>query len=410
MWSILIVIFTISENCSFSPPLGCVRISCVFHHSKPRNINGLFLPPSSNITLQQYAQEGTLHPACDQESLKNQENILRPIHPPLIINVNHQEDEDEDEEEENYISYLLAKTAADIEEERAIKEMCYKSGKYEINDPLVNSKVSNVVIFSFLCGILLGEYYGIQSLQEHQSTKTVSSAPEDEQGVISVSLEDNTRTDLRTFENGGGDCFVAQRSVFGEGKGSESLAGEKEPIISKYPNVKGNYYYIFLDQIFLFFCEWIGHYILSTNFTELVKKHQFKGVKKKKWTSEETRNLPNTVTGKVMHTSKPKIKANYQRNDQVKDDESASYIPSVRAAGRRTYLNSSEPGRSAYVFYRNVTVFQEPKLNGSMDKNASGPYNTPTWRKRNPRAKTFSKLKSTIQVTCIKIFAIQSFY
>ncbi|XP_025905520.1 uncharacterized protein C12orf50 homolog [Nothoprocta perdicaria] len=354
-------------------PLGCVRISCVFHHSKPRNINGLFLPPSSNITLQQYAQEGTLHPACDQESLKNQENILRPIHPPLIINVNHQEDEDEDEEEENYISYLLAKTAADIEEERAIKEMCYKSG----------------------------EYYGIQSLQEHQSTKTVSSAPEDEllplgavrrdlqkgdgntipttfnkskrQGVISVSLEDNTRTDLRTFENGGGDCFVAQRSVFGEGKGSESLAGEKEPIISKYPNVK------------------------ATNFTELVKKHQFKGVKKKKWTSEETRNLPNTVTGKVMHTSKPKIKANYQRNDQVKDDESASYIPSVRAAGRRTYLNSSEPGRSAYVFYRNVTVFQEPKLNGSMDKNASGPYNTPTWRKRNPRAKTFSKLKSTIQ-------------
>uniref|UniRef100_A0A8C6ZII9 Chromosome 12 open reading frame 50 n=1 Tax=Nothoprocta perdicaria TaxID=30464 RepID=A0A8C6ZII9_NOTPE len=349
-------------------PLGCVRISCVFHHSKPRNINGLFLPPSSNITLQQYAQEGTLHPACDQESLKNQENILRPIHPPLIINVNHQEDEDEDEEEENYISYLLAKTAADIEEERAIKEMCYKSGKYEINDPLVNSKVSNVVIFSFLCGIL-----DLQKGDGNTIPTTFNKSKR--QGVISVSLEDNTRTDLRTFENGGGDCFVAQRSVFGEGKGSESLAGEKEPIISKYPNVKGNYYYIFLDQIFLFFfkCK------LSFLFI-------------------------------VMHTSKPKIKANYQRNDQVKDDESASYIPSVRAAGRRTYLNSSEPGRSAYVFYRNVTVFQEPKLNGSMDKNASGPYNTPTWRKRNPRAKTFSKLKSTIQVTCIKIFAIQSFY
>ncbi|XP_025937092.1 uncharacterized protein C12orf50 homolog [Apteryx rowi] len=354
-------------------PLGCVRISCVFHHSKPRNINGLFLPPSSNTTLQQDVQEGILHPACSQESLKNQENILRPIHPPLIININHQEDEEDDEEEENYVSYLLAKTAADIEEERAIKEMCCKSG----------------------------EYYRIQSLQEHQLTKTVSSALEDEllpleavkrdlqkgdgntisttfnnskrQGMTSVSLEDSTRTDLRTFESGGGDCFAAQRNIFVEGKGSEALKGEKEPIISKYSNVK------------------------AMNLTELVKKHHFKGVKKKKWISEETRNSPNTVTGKAMHTSTPQIKANYQRNDQSKDDENASYIPSVRATGRRTYLNSSEPGRSACVFYRNVTVIQEPKLSGSMDKNTSGPYNAPAWRKRNPRAKTFSKLKTTIQ-------------
>ncbi|XP_010216644.1 PREDICTED: uncharacterized protein C12orf50 homolog, partial [Tinamus guttatus] len=271
------------------------------------------------------------------------------------------------------ISYLLVKTAADMEEERAIKEMCYKSG----------------------------EYYGIQSLQEHQSTKTVSSALEEEllplgavrkdlqkgdgntvpttfnnskrQGVTSVSLKDNTRTNLRTFENGGGDCFMAQRNLFGEGKGSESLVGQKEPIISKYSNMK------------------------ATNFTELVKKHQFKGVKKKKWISEETRKSPSTVTGKAMHTSNPQIKANYQRNDQIKADESTSYIPSMRAAGRRTFLNSSEPGRSTYVFYRNVTVFQEPKLNGCMDKNTSGPYNAPTWRKRNPHAKTFSKLRTTTQ-------------
>ncbi|KAM8820079.1 uncharacterized protein C12orf50 homolog [Eudromia elegans] len=281
-------------------PLGCVRISCVFHHSKPRNINGLFLPPSSNTILQQDVQEGPLHPTCVQESLKNQEDILRPVHPPLIININHQEDEEEEEEEENYISYFLAKTAVDIEEERAIKEMCYKSG----------------------------EYYGIQSLQEHQSTKTVSSALEDELLPLGA-----VRRDLQK----------------------------------------------------------------ATNFTELVKKHQFKGVKKKKWISEDTRNSINTVTGKAMHTSTPQIKVNYQRNDQIKADESTSYIPSVRAAGRRTYLNSSEPGSSAYVFYRNVTVFQEPKLNGCMDKNTSGSCNTPTWRKRNPRAKTFSKLKTTVQ-------------
>ncbi|XP_062423222.1 uncharacterized protein C12orf50 homolog [Rhea pennata] len=354
-------------------PLGCVRISCVFHHSKPRNINGLFLPPSSNTTLQQDVQEGTVYPACGQESLKNQETILRPIHPPLIININHQEDEEEDEEEANDASYLLAKTASDIEEERAIKEMCYKSG----------------------------EYYRIQSLQEHQSAKIMSSALEDEllplgavkrdlqkgdgntiptafnnskgQRVTSLSLEDNIRTDLRTFENGGGDCFAAQRNIFVEGKGSEALTGEKELIISKYSNMK------------------------ATHITELVEKHHFKGVKKKKWISEETRNSPNVVTGKAMHTSNLQIKANYQRNDQSKEDEKASYIPSVRAAGRRTYLNSSEPGRSAYVFYRNVTVIQEPKLSGSMDKSTSGPYNAPAWRKRNPRAKTFSKLKTTIQ-------------
>ncbi|KFV81122.1 Uncharacterized protein C12orf50, partial [Struthio camelus australis] len=110
-------------------PLGCVRISCVFHHSKPRNINGLFLPPSSNTTLQSDGQEGTLHPACSQESLKNQENILRPIHPPLIININHQEDEEEDEEEENCKRFFFL-LQDNIEEERAIKEMCYKSGKY----------------------------------------------------------------------------------------------------------------------------------------------------------------------------------------------------------------------------------------------------------------------------------------
>ncbi|XP_064366026.1 uncharacterized protein C12orf50 homolog, partial [Dromaius novaehollandiae] len=331
-----------------------------------------FSKPGEDTTLQQDVQEGTLHPACSQESLKNQENILRPIHPPLIININHEEDEEDDEEEENYVSYLSAKTATDIEEERAIKEMCYKSG----------------------------EYYRIQSLQEHQSTKIVSSVLEDEllplgavkrdlqkgdgntipttfnnskrQGATSVSLEDNTRTHLRTFENGGGDCFAALRNVFVEGKGSEALTGGREPIISKYSNVK------------------------ATNLTELVKNHHFKGVKKKIWISEDTRNSPNTVTGKAVHTSNPQIKANYQSNEQSKD-ENASYISSVRATGRRTFLNSSESGRSAYVFYRNVAVSQEPKLSGSVDRNTSGPYNAPTWRKRNPRAKTFFKLKTTIQ-------------
>ncbi|KAK4831906.1 hypothetical protein QYF61_020053 [Mycteria americana] len=151
----------ISENCFLlqqkyrniscfweTQPSGCLRITCAFRHSKARNINGLFLPPSNNAPLQQGIQEGILQPAHRQESLRKQENILLPIHPPLIINLNDEEDDEEDdEEEENYVSDWVPKTAAEIEEERAIKEICYKSG----------------------------EYYGIQYPHEHRSTKTVSS-------------------------------------------------------------------------------------------------------------------------------------------------------------------------------------------------------------------------------------------
>lgn len=65
------------------------------------------------------------------------------------------------------------------------------------------------------------------------------------------------------------------------------------------------------------------------------------------------------------HTSNPKVKPSYQQSDKRKDDETA-YSISVRQARRNTYFNSSEPRRSAYVFYRNVTDVQEPKFNGSM--------------------------------------------
>ncbi|KFZ57102.1 Uncharacterized protein C12orf50, partial [Antrostomus carolinensis] len=82
-------------------PVGCLRISCTFHHSKPRNINGLFLPPSNNAPLQQDVQEGILHPVHCQDSFKNQENISLPIHPPVIIDLNDEDDEEDDEEKEN---------------------------------------------------------------------------------------------------------------------------------------------------------------------------------------------------------------------------------------------------------------------------------------------------------------------
>ncbi|XP_071278138.1 uncharacterized protein C12orf50 homolog, partial [Agelaius tricolor] len=138
-------------------PVGCRRISCDFFHRKPRNINGLYLPPSNNVPLKQDVQGGILHPTHRQDSLRNQDNVLVPIHPPLIINLSDEEDdeeddEDDDDEEDSYVSSWMPKTVIDIEEERAIRDICYKSG----------------------------EYYGIQNPYKHQSTKTVSSPWQDE--------------------------------------------------------------------------------------------------------------------------------------------------------------------------------------------------------------------------------------
>ncbi|XP_008945568.1 PREDICTED: uncharacterized protein C12orf50 homolog, partial [Merops nubicus] len=112
-------------------PAGCLRIRCAFHHSKPRYINGLFLPPSSNTPLQQVVQEGSLRPAHNQIFLRKQEKFSLPVHPPVIINLKDEsEAEEDDEEEEKSIPDWRPKTTEDIEEERKIKEICYKSGDY----------------------------------------------------------------------------------------------------------------------------------------------------------------------------------------------------------------------------------------------------------------------------------------
>ncbi|XP_066040695.1 uncharacterized protein C12orf50 homolog isoform X2 [Chamaea fasciata] len=399
-------------------PVGCRRISCDFFHRKPRNINGLYLPPSNNVPLKQDVQGGILHPAHHQDSLRNQENVLVSIHPPLIINLSDEEDDEEDDDEDDiYISNWIPKTVLDIEEERAIRDICYKSG----------------------------EYYGIQNPYKHQSTKTVSSLWQDEilpletteqnlqkgdsntiptrfnntgkekeSSERRVSIETISRTDHKSFENGGcsqvqitGDSFptggggsVMQRNTFVDGNRFEALPREKEPIASKYSNVK------------------------ETNRTEQVKKHHCKEVKENKRISEERRHSANAVNGKGIHTPDPKIKPSYQHRGQRKDDGTASSSPYGRETGRYTHLNSPEPRRSAYVVYRTVT--QKPKFNGpavpesygqkgSKQKNqpdtnrrfwtqtenygkyTSGSSNSPAWRKRNPQAKSFSKFIITTQ-------------
>ncbi|XP_065487568.1 uncharacterized protein C12orf50 homolog [Caloenas nicobarica] len=381
IYSIFIVIFTIHEisfllqqkyshiACFWEKqPSGCVRISCAFHHTKPRNINGLFLPPSNNASLQQGGQERILHPAHHQESLRNQENIFLPVHAPLIISLKNEEDEKDDDEKENYVSNWVPKTAAEIEEERAIKEICYKTG----------------------------EYYRIQYPHEHQSAETVSSPRKKEKLLLEA-----TERDLQK-----GDGSRIPRTFINTKREGE-ISGRRIPT-EHIPR---------RDRRF---------FENGDNHSELVNKHHSKEIKKNKWTSEEPRNSPHTVSGKGIHTSDPKGKPSYQPRGQRKDDETAAYVPRGRAAGRKTYCDSSEPRRSAYVFYRTVNVNQEPKFNGptavpepygwkcskpknQLDTNrrfstqtenykyTSGSYNAPTWRKRNPHAKTFPKFGTTIQ-------------
>ncbi|XP_017659875.1 PREDICTED: uncharacterized protein C12orf50 homolog isoform X5 [Lepidothrix coronata] len=347
-------------------PVGCRRISCDFFHRKPRNINGLYLPPSNNVPLKQDVQGGILHPVLRQDSLRNQENILLPIHPPLIINLGEEEEDEEDDgEEKNSVSNLRPKTTADIEEERAIRDICYKSG----------------------------EYYGIQNPHKHQPTKTGSSPWQDELLPLEATEQN--------LQKGGGGSGT-QRSTFFDGTRFEApLPWEKERISSKYSNAK------------------------ETNHTELVKNHRCKEVKENKCISEEPRNSANTVTGKGIQTLDPKVKPRYQQRGQSKNDETASSSPYGKETGRYTNLNSPEPRRSAYVVYRTVT--QKPKFNGSTavpesygqkcskqknqpdnnrrfwtqtenyGKYTSGSSNSPTWRKRNPQAKPISKFKTTTQ-------------
>ncbi|XP_017935899.1 uncharacterized protein C12orf50 homolog [Manacus vitellinus] len=387
-------------------PVGCRRISCDFFHRKPRNINGLYLPPSNNVPLKQDVQGGILHPVLRQDSLRNQENILLPIHPPLIINLGDEEDDEEDDgEEENCVSNLRPKTTADIEEERAIRDICYKSGEYYgIQNPHKNQ--STKPVSSPWQDELLPLEATEQNLQKGDGntipTKCNNARKEKESSERRVPIESTPRKDHKSFDNGGGGGSGTQRSTFFDGTRFEApLPWEKERISSKYSNVK------------------------ETNHTELVKNHRCKEVKENKCISEEPRNSANTVTGKGIQTLDPKVKPRYQQRGQSKNDETASSSPYGKETGRYTNLNSPEPRRSAYVVYRTVT--QKPKFNGSTavpesygqkcskqknqpdnnrrfwtqtenyGKYTSGSSNSPTWRKRNPQAKPISKFKTTTQ-------------
>ncbi|XP_007503197.1 uncharacterized protein C12orf50 homolog isoform X4 [Monodelphis domestica] len=402
------------QNCSIScfwetQPLGCVKISCVFYHSKPRNINGLFLPPSSNVTLQKETQEGILPPTQSQEPLKPQENISRPIHPPLVITINFEEEEEEEEEEEddkeNNASSLWTKTPEEIEEERAIKEMCYKSGEYyrfhtppDISAKSITSTVEKELAKPLENGNELQEGDGL--------TVPTKFNIFERQGEIKASLDGKPRTDLAAFENGGGDCYVPQRIIFLGVDESETLTEENEFIMSKGSNnskdikdsphpkrsvttrpVPTTHVLNATENINTKCREDPS----SMNDAQSARKPNFKGVKKKKWIYEEPKNPPGTGTRKATQAPNPKNKMSYQRNDKNRNAENASYVHVQRDTVRSVSLNSPARGRSANGTYNKVNVNKEPKLNLCPDKYTSTSYNASTWRKRIPFSKTYSK-------------------
>ncbi|XP_049481999.1 uncharacterized protein C12orf50 homolog isoform X4 [Panthera uncia] len=357
------------QNCSIScfwetQPLGCVKISCIFYHSKPRNINGLFLPPSSNITPQKETQEGIPPLTQSQEPLKPQENISRPIHHPLVLKTNFEEEEEEGDEQ-NDASSLWTKTPEEIEEKRAIKEMCYKSGEYyRFHTPDISSSKS---IASTADKELEKPLENGSELQEGDGlTVPTKFSLSERQGEIKASLDRKPRTDIAAFENGGGDCYVPQRIIFLGVDEKEAVTEEKEITVSKCSNTK-------------------------VNDVQPVRKPHFKGVKKRKWIYDEPKNFPGQGMQRAVQAPNPKNKMSYHRNNKNRSAENASYIHVQRDAIRTVSLSAPPRSRPTNRSYNKVDVNKEPKLNLCPDKYMSTSYNGSAWRKRIPFSKTYSK-------------------
>ncbi|XP_051702485.2 uncharacterized protein C12orf50 homolog isoform X5 [Oryctolagus cuniculus] len=413
------------QNCSIScfwetQPLGCVKISCIFYHSKPRNINGLFLPPSSNVTLQKESQEGIPTPTQSQEPLKPQENISRPIHHPLVLKTNFEEEEEEGEEQNDYLdlgkfnlkqiylidaSCLWTKTAEEIEEKRAIKEMCNKSGEYYRfhTPPDVSSSKS---ITSTVEKELEKPLENGSELQEGDGlTVPTKFSIIERQGEIKTSLDRKPRTDIAAFENGGGDCYVPQRIIFLGVDESEALPEEKEITMSKCSNTKDNKDNPHPKRSLTTRPAPTTHVLNATenisvkcredpslmNDVQPVRKPHLKGVKKRKWIYDEPKNFPGPGMRRAVQAPNPKNKMNYHRNNKSRNAENASYIHVQRDAVRNVSLNAQPRSRPTNGSYNKVDVNKEPKLNLYPDKYMSTSYNSSAWRKRIPFPKTYSK-------------------
>ncbi|KAM8801517.1 uncharacterized protein C12orf50 homolog isoform 2-T2 [Rhynchonycteris naso] len=396
------------QNCSIScfwetQPLGCVKISCIFYHSKPRNINGLFLPPSSSITLQKETQEGTPPLTQSQEPLKPQENISRPIHHPLVLKTDFEEEEEEGDQLN--ASSLWTKTPEEIEEKRAIKEMCYKSGEYyRFHTPPDNSSPKS--IDSTTEKELEKPVENGSDLQEGDGlTVPTKFSLIERQGEMKASLDRKPRTDIAAFENGGGDCSVPQKIIFIGVDESKALTEEKEITTSKCSNTKDNKDSPQPKRSLTTRLVSTTHALNATenirlksredpssmNDVQPVRKPHFKGVKRRKWVYDEPKNFPSQGVRRALQTPNPKNKTSYHRNNKDRNAKNASYIHVQRDTVRTVSLYAPPCSRPTNGFYNKVNVNKEPKLNLCPDKYMSTSYNGSTWRRKIPFTKTYSK-------------------
>ncbi|XP_064232745.1 uncharacterized protein C12orf50 homolog [Aotus nancymaae] len=359
-------------------PFGCLRISCMFYHSKPRNINGLFLSPSSNMTLQKESLEGIPLQTQNQKPLTPQENISRPIHGPLVIKTNFEEEEEI--EEQNDASSLWTRTPEEIEEIRAIEEICRKSGEdYGFHTPPGISSSKSVA-----------------RRAEKESEKTLESGSElqkgdsltvptkfsqyERQGEIKASLHRKPGTDIAASENGDNkDSPHLKHSLTTRQVLTPHVLNATENISMK--------------------CR---EDLSSMNDVQPRNPH-FKGVKKTKWIYDEPKNFPGSGMQRAAQTPGPQNKMSYHRNNKNRNTENASYVHVERDAVRSVSLNAPPRSRPTQGSYNEVHVNKAPKPNVSPDKHVSTSYNGSAWPKRIPSSKTYSKSEKIYPEFVLKI-------
>ncbi|XP_064232752.1 uncharacterized protein C12orf50 homolog [Aotus nancymaae] len=354
------------------------------------------------MTLQKESLEGIPLQTQNQKPLKPEDNISRPIHGPLVIKTNFEEEEEIDKQ--NDASSLWTMTPEEIEEKRAIVEMCHKSGEYyRFHTPPGSSSSKSVA-----------------GISEKESEKTLESGSELQNGdsltvptkfsqyerksEIKTSLHRKPGTDIAASENGRGDCYVPQRNMFLGRKKKETLMKDKEITISKCSNTKDNKHSAHPKHSLTTRPVPTTHVLNATENISMKcredpssvndvqpRNPHFKGVKKTKWIYDEPKNFPGSGMQRAVQTPSPQNKMSYHRNNKNRNTENASYVHVERDAVRSVSLNAPPHSRPTQGTYNEVHVNKAPKPNVSPDKYISTSYNGSAWPKRIPSSKTYSK-------------------
>ncbi|XP_072886793.1 zinc finger CCCH domain-containing protein 11A isoform X1 [Hemitrygon akajei] len=102
-------------------PTGCTKLNCAFHHSKPRFVDGVFIPATKGVLSKQEVPEMAEEPMTPQlpisqlqqpkipipsnpspqvrgvMKLEASENVPSPTHPPVVINAADDDEDDDDQ-------------------------------------------------------------------------------------------------------------------------------------------------------------------------------------------------------------------------------------------------------------------------------------------------------------------------